>query len=249
MTKPLPTNKERWRLQGKLQKAVDKLHGKDADGDRYAKVEVLDRRDGQWPYVRAVPRVPWENPTPEQLLAAIDAAGSNVESTARMFDQVRRDVQAYFEIDKRGRAIRAAVKAILGETAIVGRAYDRHDDAPRWCRWEPYKNLHAQGSETPTVQTCFFNDVNGFDSTAFKTWLKAGKQMLVKAHGKRIKGWYVRTDGSIGTSLSALVEIPEKERPYHTARNRAKREFLERHAEAIECNAKRIEAELRAKKG
>ena len=248
MTKPLPTNKERWRLQGKLQKEVNKLHGIDDDGERHANATVQDRRDGQWPYIRPVPRVPWENPTPEQLMEAIDAAGNNVESTSRMFDQVRRDVEGYFKQDKRGRAIRSIVKDILGETAIVGRAYDRHDDAPRWCRWESYRAMESSGSEPCSMRCCFFNDVNGFDPEAFKTWLKAGKRMLVKAHGKRIKGWYVRTDGAVGTSLSAQVEMPEKERPYHIARNRAKREFLEKHAREIEGWAKEIEAELRAKK-
>jgi hypothetical protein len=248
MTKPLPTNKERWRLQGKLQKEVNKLHGQDSDDERHATVQVQDRRDGQWPYIRPVPRIPWDNPTPEQMLEAIDAAGTNIESTSRMFDQVRRDVQMYFEIDKRGRAIRSIVKAVLGETAIVGRAYDRHDDAPRWCRWEPYRVMKSSGSGPWTMQADFFNDVNGFDPEAFKTWLKAGKRMLVKAHGKSIKGWYIRTDGAVGTSLSALTEMPEKERPYHIARNRAKREFLEKHAREIELAAEKIEAELRAKK-
>jgi hypothetical protein len=247
MTKPLPTDKERWRLLGKLQKQVNKLHGKDDDGDRYATVKVQDWRDGQWPYIRPVPRVPWDSPTPEQLMEAIDAAGSNVESTSRMFDQVRRDVQMYFETDKRGRAMRDVAKAILGKTAIVGQAYEKHDDAPRWCQWHAYKALHAYGQEKPTMQTCFFNDVNGFDPTAFKTWLKAGKCMLVKAHGKRIKRWYVRTDGSVGTSLSALVETPEKDRPYHTARNLARRKFLDEHVKEIEQQAVIIEAEIRAK--
>ena len=97
------------------------------------------------------------------------------------------------------------------------------------------------------MQACCFNGLNGFDSEAFKTWLKAGKRMLVKAHGKSIKGWYVRTDGAIGTSLSALVEIPEKDRPYYTARNRAKREFLDEHVKEIEQQAVIIEAEIRAK--
>ena len=182
------------------------------------------------------------------MMEAIAAAGNNVESTSRMFDQVRRDVECYFKQDKRGRSIRSIAKAILGDTAVVGRAYDHLDDAPRWCHWASYKVMESSGSEPCVMRCSFFNDVNGFDSEAFKTWLKAGKRMLVKAHGKLIKGWYVRTDGSVGTSLSALVEIPEKDRPAITARNRAKREFLEANAQAIEWAANKIEAEIRAKK-
>jgi hypothetical protein len=248
MKAPPPSTKARHDLLRRLQRQVDALHGKDDSGDRYAHVEVHDRRDGTWPYIRPVPRVPFEDPTPEQLLAAVDAAGSNVESTSRNFDQVRRDVQFYFEKDKRGRGIRTVAKKILGETAIVGQAYERHDDAPRWCRWEPYKKLHAYGAETPKLQTCFFNDVNQFDLGAFKKWLVAGQAYLKKAFGKQVKGWYVRTDGSIGTSLSALVETPEAARPRITALNRAKREFLEENAEHISARACRIEAEIRAEK-
>ena len=164
MTKAPPTNKERCRLLSKLQKEVNKVHGKDSTGDRYAVVKVHDRRDGQLPYVICVPRVSWDNPTPEQMLEAIDAAGNNVESTFRMFAQMRRDVQMYFDRDKRGEAIRDAAKAILGETAIVGQAYSRHDDAHRWCRWESYRIMESSGSERRTVRCCFFNDVNGFDA-------------------------------------------------------------------------------------
>jgi hypothetical protein len=247
MKTPPPTDKERYKLLRRLQNEVNKVHGKDDEGDSYAVVEVHDRRDGHWPYIRPVPRVPFENPTPEQLLAAVDAAGTNVESAARDFDQVRRDVQFYFEKDKRGRAVRAAVKEILGDTAVVGSAYERYDDAPRWCRWEPYRTKVTEGIQT-RYEAAFFNDVNQFDLAEFKKWLTAGRWLLKKTYGKMIKGWYVRTDGALGTSLSALVETPEVARPHIIARNRAKREFLERHAESIEREAARIEAELRAKK-
>jgi len=248
MTKPLPTDKERWRLQGKLQKEVNKLHGTDNDGSRYATVQVQDRRDGQWPYIRPVPRVPWDSSTPEQMVEAICAASNNVESTSRMFDRVRRDVQMYFEKDKRGQDIRAVVKEILGENAIVGQAYEKNDDTRSWCRWVPYRLGRRADFLRSHLDTCFYNDVNQFDLGEFKKWLVAGKRALKKEYGKQIKGWYVRTDGSVGTSLSALVETPEEVRPYHMARNQAKREFLEVYQAEIEENAKTIEAEIRAKK-
>jgi hypothetical protein len=242
-----PTQSERNRLQNKLQKEVDKVHGKDEDSDHYARVQVQDRRDGRWPFIRPVPRIPWDNPTTEQFQAALEAATNNVESTSRDMETIRRDMMAYFEHDSRMRSIRQLAKKILGEKAIVGRAYDRSDDASSWCQWVPYRTMRAYNeAEKPTLQTCFY-DATMFDLNEFKKWLVAGKRTLTKEHGKYIKGWYIRLDGSCGTSLSASVETPEVDRPAIIARNRAKREFLEAHATEIEHNATVIEVELRTK--
>jgi hypothetical protein len=247
MTKPLPTNKERWSLQAKLQKQVDKLHGKDADGDRYAVVEVHDRRDGQWPYIRPVPRVSFDNPTPEQVLAAIDAASSNVERTSRMFEQVHKDVLDYFEKDSHEIEIRGAAKVILGETAIIGQVYDV--DVSRWCRWEFYKTTQGDSIKSVYTLKCYsYTDMNDFSVEEFKKWLRAGKRSLMKQHGKQIKGWFVRTVYGGNQMLAALVETPEKERPAIIALKRAKQDFLNEYVQAIQWAADKIEAELRAKK-
>jgi hypothetical protein len=235
--KTLPNRRERSRLLSRLQREVNQVYGKDDEDTPYAFVEVHDYRDGYWPYIRPVPRIPFENPTPEQILASINAAGSNVESTSRALEQVRREVESYFRQVTHEKAVREAVSTVLGKDAIVGKAYDRCDDAPRWSRWESYRIKK---------NACFYrNDGIGFDIDSFEKWLRAGKRMLIKEYGKLIIGWYVRIGGSIGTSMSALVEIPEKERTAIIARRMAKHDCLEENQKEIEKQATLIERKLR----
>jgi hypothetical protein len=244
MTKAPPTTKERTRLYTQLQRLVDKLHGKDEEGERYARVQVQDRRDGRWPYVRPIPRIPWEDPTAEQFEAALDAAASNVHCVAEDMEHVRRDIQAYLQRDTQGRVIRAIARKVLGETCAVGEAYSRYDNAQPFCQWKTLQKLD-EGSTSKAYRYDYFN-LWPFGATAFEDWLKQGKKTLLKEN-KNVVGWYVRVDGAVGVTLSALAEIPEEERPKHIAARRARREFLETHAAEVTASAAKIEAELRAK--
>lgn len=243
-TKVPPTTKERSRLHTQLQRLVDKIHGKDNEGERYARVQVQDRRDGHWPFIRPVPRIPWEDPTAEQFEAALDAAASNIHAVAGDMESVRRDIQAYLQRATQDKTIRAIARKVLGETCAVGEAYSRYDNAQPFCQWKTLQRID-DGSTSKAYRYDYFK-VYPFDAVGFEAWLKQGKKTLLKEN-KNVVGWYVRVDGAVGITLSALAEIPEEERPKHIAARRARREFLEAHAAEVNASAVKIEAEIRTK--
>lgn len=244
---PKPTRKEINRLYSRLRKEVDRVYGKDDDGDSHATVEVHDKRDGHMPYIQPVPHIPFRAEITSDVVAqALNAALTNARSTAGALESVRHAVESMYRHRTDEKLLREIAESVFGKKVAVGEAYSRYDDAPSWSAWHLYK-VHDPKYEREST-SYFQSDRVGTQEgiKSIKSWLSTGKKELSKKHTK-IDMWYVRT-GEMGLTLAALVKVPEEERPKRVAANRARREFLEKHAATIQAEADRIETLLREKK-
>lgn len=252
----LPSIRERQKLYTQLQRLVNKVHGKDCDGQEHAVVEVHDRREGQWPFIQPVSRISYENPTPDDLRHVLNTALANVESTTRALAQVRLDMEFFFDRQGKESHIRTIATRVFGPDVIVGKAYEAVDNPPRYSQWIPYQ---VQAFDPDRDKDCDTR-ISYFDTSGlrphsswtawaeFEQWLRKARRSLKRKYGKRIVQFYVRLDGVCGTRVSALVPMTEEQRLKQIAAKRARQVVLNLHKDKVQEiakeNLKKIKAEI-----